>query len=105
VTRLIATFWLSLLLVGMQHQLVVHEIGHLGARLDRGSDVSVHKADFGSCIECSLLAGGSNAVPLDGVAHTITFQPAASPVGPAGSAPPQGWRVHYLSRAPPTSWI
>ena len=46
--RLIATIWLSLLLVGMQHHLVVHEIGHLGARLDRGSDVTLHKADVGA---------------------------------------------------------
>jgi hypothetical protein len=103
--RLIATIWLSLLLVGMQHHLVVHEIGHLGARLDRGSDVTLHKADVGVCIECSLLAGGSNAVGQDDVSHAILLQAAPSPVDCPECSPPQGWRVHYLSRAPPTSWI
>jgi len=96
---------MSLLLLGMQHQLVVHEIGHLGARLDRGSDVTMHKADVGVCLECALLAGGSSAVALDDFAHRIPVQPAASPVERRDIALLQGWRAHYLSRAPPGSLI
>ena len=100
--RLVSIVWFALLL-GMQHYLLAHGIDHLGARVDRGSDVALHDADRGICNQCSLLAGGSNVVPLDAVGNSVLFEPAASPVDHPQPAPPQGWRRYYLSRAPPHS--
>ena len=61
--RIFVTAWLSLLLVGLQQQLVVHEVDHLRAKIQRGGDASLVNAASADCLECALLAGGANAAP------------------------------------------
>jgi hypothetical protein len=100
--RVLAVACLSLLLLGMQQQMVVHELEHVRARLARGHDVVAQNADGAWCIECSLLAAGAGAVPagdddaslLPDYATTIAvaFEPTLAKASPAS----------YLSRAPPT---
>jgi hypothetical protein len=94
--------WLSLLLVGMQQQLVVHELEHLQERLERGNDVVAQSPDEASCVECSLLSGSSNVVSVDAtvefsLAHAAGSLAVADEPSPAKPLPP-----YYLSRAPPT---
>jgi hypothetical protein len=61
--RVILTFLLSLLLVGMQQESQRHALEHLRPLLTRAHDVGVQApvADD-ACAECALLAGGTDAV-------------------------------------------
>lgn len=101
--RLVASVALSLLLLGLQHRLVAHEIEHLGARLHHGANAVVQAADGGPCLECALLAGGSNAVPLDGVLATASPARPSAPVDAAYASPRRTLATAYLSRAPPVA--
>ncbi len=99
--RIFITAWLSLLLVGMQQQLVVHEVDHLRAKIQRGGDASFVNIASADCLECALLAGGANAAP-------VTDRPPSQPAQPAawlatfitlGEA--QAKPAFYFSRGPP----
>ena len=92
---------LSLLLVGMQQQLFVHELVHFNERLDRGSDVVAQNPAEASCIECSLLSGGLKVISVDEVvgltrAHADRAIDVTADPSRAKTAP-----TFYLSRAPP----
>lgn len=100
-TRLLASVALSLLLLGLQHRLVAHEIEHLGARLHHGPHATLQVADGGVCLECALLAGTSSAVPLDDAHAAFGPERAAPPAVPAHPAPRRFSSSPYLSRAPP----
>ena len=65
--RALAVACLSLLLLGMQQQLVVHEFDHLRVKLERGHDAVALNPDGSACAQCVLLAAGSGVVPADEV--------------------------------------
>ena len=59
--RLLITFVLSLLLVGMQQEAQRHALEHLRPLLTRSHDVGIHApVDEAACAECALLAGGAD---------------------------------------------
>jgi len=99
--RVLVTAWLSLLLLGMQQQVVVHEVDHLRAKIERGHGVALENAGGGLCIECSLLAAGSNLVPAGDAGIALFAQAATVIASSFQSAPAQGSPAHYLARAPP----
>ena len=92
----------SLLLVNAQLDAVVHEVGHLRAKVQRGHHATFEKPSPGECLECELLASGSNAAPLTDTA-TALVAPASTPVAsffePFPAVPPPAF---YQSRAPPS---
>ena len=98
--RIVLAAWFSLLLVGMQHELLVHEVDHLRAKVQRGNDASV-QTPAADCVECALLASGSSAAPVSDHAQALRTAVAAAPVSHSESllavAPP----AFYRSRAPP----
>ena len=100
-TRIFITAWLSVLLVGMQQQMFVHEIDHLRAKVQRGHDVAVQNAADATCVECALLAGGSNAVPV-AIGETTVAAAIAAPDVQRSELPPAARSpAYYHSRAPP----
>ena len=100
-SRIFVAAILSLLLVGMQREALLHEVGHLRAKVALGHDVVLQQVAPGECPQCALLASGSNPAPA---APATFLLPAAadsrivvaSDVAPAPSRP-----THYRSRAPP----
>ena len=99
--RIFITAWLSLLLVGMQQQVVVHEVDHLRARVQRGHDAGLERPGSAECIECALLSAGSNAVPLADVAPSRDAQLSAPIAAIFASGQPQAKPSFYQSRGPP----
>jgi hypothetical protein len=73
--RIVLTAWFALLLVGMQQQLVVHEVDHLRAKVQRGHDAGLETTGDGACVECALLAAGSNAAPVADASADFAFNP------------------------------
>lgn len=99
--RIVLAAVLSLLLVGMQHEALLHEVDHLRAKVAAGHDKALHKSAGGECVECALLASGSTAAPPEPTAFLLAScdesqdaSSAATPLGPSRPAP-------YRSRAPP----
>jgi hypothetical protein len=99
--RIFLTALFSLLLVGMQQQLLVHEVDHLRAKIQRGPDSALQSSTAGECTECALLASGSNAAPaVDSTAMPVigaSTRVALSFESSLAVAPP----AFYNSRAPP----
>ena len=99
--RIFLTALFSLLLVGMQQQLLVHEVDHLRAKIQRGPDSALQSSAAGECTECALLASGSNAAPsVVGAAMPVigaSTRVALSTESSLAVAPP----AFYNSRAPP----
>ena len=92
----------SLLLVNAQLDAVVHEVSHLRAKVQRGHHATFEKPSPGECLECELLASGSNAAPLADTATALVapaFTPVASFFEPFPAVPPPAF---YQSRAPPS---
>jgi len=99
--RIFITAWLSLLLVGMQQQLVVHEVDHLRAKVQRGHDAGLERPASAECVECALLAGGSNAVPVADIPRS-RVAPLPVPIAAiVASGQPQAKPSFYQSRGPP----
>jgi hypothetical protein len=91
----------ALLLVCMQLQAIVHEVDHLRAKVSHGKAVAIENAGSDICLECALLAAGSNiasdsSVPLAFAATEASS--AAARVDYLRALPPP---AHYRSRAPP----
>ena len=99
--RILVTACLSLLLVGMQQQLVVHEIDHLRAKVERGHGDVLQNAGNGACVECSLLAAGSNLVPSSDAGSALFAQTVSVIASSFKSAPARASPAYYHSRAPP----
>jgi hypothetical protein len=100
-TRILLAAWFSLLLIGMQQQVVVHEVDHLRAKVQRGSESALQQSADGVCIECALLAGAGSGVAVgepsrDAVPALDRIAATAYVGAPAHRAP-----VFYNSRAPP----
>jgi len=99
--RILLVLGLSLLLSGMQQQRLVHEVSHLRAQVERGSDVVLQSDAGGECLECALLASGANAAPNADATIALTVA-ASSRAVPAFIAPALPQRTaYYRSRAPP----
>jgi hypothetical protein len=99
--RILITAWLSLLLVGMQQQFVVHEVDHLRAKVQRGHDASFVNPASAECLECALLAGGANSAPAADSPrshHVHAGLPVETIIAP-GEA--QAKPAFYQSRGPP----
>jgi len=99
--RILVAAWLSLLLVGMQQQLVVHQVDHLRAKVQRGYDASFVNSTSAECLECALLAGGANTAPAADSPpshHVHAGAPVATIIAP-GEA--QDKPAFYQSRGPP----
>jgi hypothetical protein len=99
--RLVLTFLLSLLLVGMQAEAQQHALEHLRPLLTRAHDVGAHgPVDDSACAECALLAGGADAVFGDSVSASAAVVAAERPrfaLATRAIAAPQ----YFQSRAPP----
>jgi hypothetical protein len=88
--RIVLTFLLSLLLIGMQQESQRHALQHLQPLLTRAHEVGVHApVDEVACAECALLAGGTDAI-----ATGIDALPSTAPNG-------EGRTFAYASRAVP----
>ena len=96
------TLALALLLLGMQREVQVHALQHLGGVLHPAQEQGINApaADI-TCLECGLLASGSAAVaaefpdlPTTAVGASHVFSAVASPSLAAPS--------YYSSRAPPS---
>jgi len=91
---------LSLLLVGVQVQAQLHALEHVREALSHSRDHSLVAPSDAACAECTLLAGGANALAGGGddIAATLAAQerpqPAPVSVTPAFSS-------YYQTRAPP----
>jgi hypothetical protein len=97
--RIVLAACLSLLLLGLQQQSVVHEFQHDGARL-ADTRAALHSSSHGTCAICALIAGGTH-----GVARAI---PATSPLPgdhvaavAVHSRTATAFTRYYSSRAPP----
>jgi len=99
--RAVVVAWLSLLLLSMQQQLVVHELDHLRARLEQGQRVVVQNPDGGQCLQCSLLAGGAGVVPGDDGVSAVVWQASSAVAIPLEIPLVKPSPASYLSRAPP----
>src|SRR5436853_6563650 len=100
-TRILVTAWLSLLFLGMQQQLVVHEVDHLRAKVQHGHYATLANPAAAECLECALLAGGANAAPAADLPPSHNAR-AATPVAAIlalGEA--QAKPAFYQSRGPP----
>ena len=100
--RLLLTIVFALLFLGMQREVQVHALQHLGGILHPAHEQSLQAPSADTvCLECSLLAGGASALttgvpalPPAAIAIARIFSAAASRTL---SAP--AW---YSSRAPPS---
>ena len=99
--RIFITAWLSLLLVGMQQQLVVHEVDHLRAKVQRGHDAGLERPGSAECIECALLSGGSNAAPAADAVFLPSVQASTPIAAIIAAGQPQAKPSFYHSRGPP----
>lgn len=93
---------LSLLLLGMQQQLVVHELEHLRAKLERSHDVVAENPGGASCVQCALLAVGSGVGSTHQDNSAVALQATAPIAVPSQHARAQPSPASYLSRAPPS---
>lgn len=91
---------LSFLLLGMQHETLVHAFQHDAARLAASEKSLTRTTAEGPCITCALNAGASHAL----VAIAVFAAPAAPAFTPATSSYRSRFSrapVYYASRAPP----
>jgi len=99
--RIVLAAVLSLLLVGMQHEALLHEVDHLRAKVAAGHDKALQKSAGGECVECALLASGSTAAPPEPTAFLLAScdesQDALTTAVPLAFSRP----APYRSRAPP----
>ena len=99
--RIVVTAWLSLLLVGMQQQLVVHEVDHLRAKVQRGHHGSLGNPAGAECLECALLAGGANAAPVADAPPSRNIDAVALVASTITLGEAQAKPAFYQSRGPP----
>ena len=99
--HIVVTAWLSLLLVGMQQQLVVHEVDHLRAKVQRGHHASLVNPTGAECLECALLAGGANAAPVADAPPSRNIDAVALVASTITLGEAQAKPAFYQSRGPP----
>ena len=101
VLRIVLAAWFSLLLVGMQQQLIVHEVDHLRAKIQRGHSAALVNPAGAECLECALLAGGANAAPIADAPVSLDIAAAMSIASPIALGVAQAAPAFYQSRGPP----
>ena len=91
---------LSLLLVGVQVEAQLHALSHVGEALAHSRDHSLVAPSDAACAECTLLAGGANALAGGGddIAVTLAAQERPQPT-PVSATP--AFSSYYQTRAPP----
>ena len=99
--RIVLAAILSLLLVGMQHQALLHEVDHLRAKVAAAHDKALQKSAAGECIECALLASGSNAAPPAPTAFLLASRDESQDTSSAATPLVASRPAPYRSRAPP----
>ena len=99
--RVLVTVVFALLLLGMQREVQVHALQHLGSVLHPAHEQGVQQPSTDvSCLECSLLAGGAPAIAtaIAGLPATaIGTSRVVSVITSRSLAAPS----YYSSRAPP----
>jgi hypothetical protein len=98
--RLFLVALFSLLMIGMQRELFVHEVEHLRAKVERGDHSGLQQPESDHCAECVLLAGTGSTIAATEPAQTA---PPPSCVASASQveAPALPAPAYYSSRAPP----
>jgi len=99
--RFLAAAFLSLLLVGMQREALLHEVDHLRAKVAVGHDKVLQKSVSGECVECALLASGSSLAPPAPAAFLVAAHDDTRFAVAATDPPVVARPAPYLSRAPP----
>ena len=99
--RIVLVAVLSLLLVGMQREALLHEVDHLRAKVVLGHDKALQKSASGECDECALLASGGAAVPAAPTAFMRTARSDSRSTFNVEIAPTVSRPAPYRSRAPP----
>ena len=99
--RIFVAAVLSLLLVGMQREALLHEVDHLRAKVAVGHAKVLQQSSAGECAECALLASGSNTAPPPPTAFVRAADPAPQLALTAAVAPAASKPSPYRSRAPP----
>lgn len=99
--RVLLSVLFALLLLGVQHEVQVHALQHLGVALHPAQEQGLQApaADV-VCLECSLLAGGASAVAVEFTAlppASIATQRIVSAATTRSLSAPS----YYSSRAPP----
>jgi hypothetical protein len=99
--RIFLAALLSLLLIGMQREALLHDVVHLRAEVARGHEAGFQKVAPGECLECALLASGAHPVPggVDDIA--LPAQRSTRLVPLHAFALPASRPAFYRSRAPP----
>ena len=98
--RIVLAALLSFLLLGMQHEVLVHAFQHDAARLASGKKSLEQTTSEGSCLTCVLNAGSPHGLAASDVMmghHAPAILPVLFPNHSRDSLPP----VYYASRAPP----
>jgi hypothetical protein len=99
--RVLLSVLFALLLLGVQHEVQVHALQHLGAALHPAQEQGLQApvADM-VCLECSLLAGGASTAAVEITAlppaSVATERIVSTATTRSLSAP-----SYYSSRAPP----
>jgi hypothetical protein len=100
--RALVTAIFALLVLGMQHEVQVHALQHLGSILHPAHEQGIQQPTVdASCLECSLLASGSpgGAPEIAGLPATdVGASRVVSTVESRSLAAPS----YYSSRAPPS---
>jgi hypothetical protein len=99
--RIVLAAVLSLLLVGMQREALLHEVDHLRAKVAVGHDKVLQKAAGGECIECALLASGTTGAPNPPAEFVLAAIDDARAAVAIAAAPVVSRPAPYRSRAPP----
>jgi hypothetical protein len=99
-SRLFLVALFSLLMIGMQRELFVHEVEHLRARVELGDQSGLQQPSSDHCAECVLLAGTGSTiavtVPAPIAPPLFNAAPRSCVEAPTLPAP-----AYYSSRAPP----
>ncbi|HEY7945076.1 MAG: hypothetical protein ACHP7M_10360 [Burkholderiales bacterium] len=98
--RKFLSFVFSFLLLGLQQELLLHPLTHLGdLRARHHASLKLPGVDV-ACVECSLLAGAAHAAA--GTIQTLPCVPAADEcIASAPASRPVAAPSYYQSRAPP----
>ncbi|MEO5765830.1 MAG: hypothetical protein ABIR52_11015 [Casimicrobiaceae bacterium] len=99
--RIVLAAVLSLLLVGMQREALLHEVVHLRAKVAVGHDKVLQKSAANECADCALLASGGNAVPPAPTAFVRSASGEARAAPAARTSLAFSRPSPYQSRAPP----
>ena len=91
---------LSLLLLGVQLEAQLHALSHVGEALGHSRDHSLVAPNDQACAQCTLLAGGANALAGGGDDIAVTLAAQEHTLSAPVSVTP-AFSSYYQTRAPP----